>query len=76
MLSKRAINTIKTMRGRWARGSAMGGWSWAGGFMLIPPGDVEKDLVAAKKSGLLKGIGKTTINEIVQFHKDLNKTWE
>ena len=72
MLSKRATNTIKTMGKQWSRGAAMGGWSWAGGFMLIPFDDVEKDLINAN----LKGVGKATINEIVQFHKCLNKVFE
>ena len=75
MLSQRAKTTIKIMGKCWARGVSMGGWSWSGGFELIPHLEVREDLRAAKADGLLKGVGATTINEIVCFHKTLIDIW-
>ncbi len=75
MLSKRAKDTIRKMGERWLRGSGMGGWSWSGGFQIIPSREVKSDLVTAKKSGMLNGVGQTTINEIICFHSTLIDIW-
>ena len=53
----------------------MGGWSWTGGFQLIPHSEVREDLKAAKIAGVLNGVGTITINEIVLFHETLNEVW-
>ena len=74
MLSTRAKKTIRKMS-CWCRGGDTGGWGWSGGFELIEPGGVRQDLISAKKEGILKGIGQTTINEIVEFQETLVEVW-